>query len=1392
MANIDELHFEVILTDEAFRRRVGEDIELANKLNTSLSDALNFNKKVKIEPLKRVKKSFDDISKSSRQAHDIQKRYNVTLGQSHNLMRTLGQLTGVTFSVVGLRRFLSTLIDVTGQFEVQKMALRNMLQDLDGADRIFDNLYRFSSESTYRFSELAKYAKQLAAFNIEKGSLLDTTKMLGDVASGVGTSMDRVILAYGHVKSSGFLRGIQLRSFSQNGIPVLEELSKMLTEIEGKAVSLGDVFDKMMKREITFDMVEEAFRRMTSEGGKFYQMQEVLAKTLAGQINILKGKWENLMYAIGESQEGILKGAVQALTNVVSSTEAFGRAITTTISALTLWKTAALIAAMMTDTLSASQVRFLALLDKAIHLTFNPYTYAIVAATAAIGGMIIAVNKYTKVSRQINDIHEAGAKEINKYADALSEEKAELTRLTERLKLAEEGTNEYASAKAELQKRFNPYIEQLRTEGKEVGDLAAIYDDLALKIEEANRQRFLESATENMGKAYGNATQTIADEFETYLQRVGNLTIAQQEMLRSYYKGTLSKDEAIAAGVPERAFNYGKPGGAYAFSQGFSPYQMGFKEAGNSIDALKDKYEQAGKVLADSKKEVMDAMGVIFGPEPSDFNGPETPNLIKIDSIVEGIQNLDRKIADLRKKAKNGGITEDEESQLKAMMESREEAAKQYKDIMGEDYDKQVKASATAQQQATNDRIKALKAEISILEKYYDAREKLEPYFGDQTNLQLAKIFGPRDYNSLDSDLQGLIDDLRLLGEEGVQAADQIEARLGMDALSGVLNQQKALEKYQNTLADWMGKDYSTSGTGVEYKASRIAAKFNEDSIKTQEKYNDAVKQAEEAHKGDADTIAVEIKKLQELRDAEWEFLKAQRDEGIAALADDVYKQATSGLNLTDWAHKSVSELKDIQEELKNIELPAWVHEVFKYNPEGFQKFIEALQKLANADIDKSNTVLDEKTYKNFRRYAEMASAFADSLTRLGEAAGSPELQAMGETLSFITDTASSVMERLAQGDTPGAIIAGITSVLTHIVDSIAAAKEFENELIAIREEARRMGLSNTLSGGVDTIFGTNDLAKVRNANKVFEEIQKNKQKLGAAPNVRYKKGFWDYVTFGLAHHNGTIADLAKQMGMDLYDSYGNLNAEMLQKILDTYKGLGREEKEWIQSAINDSEAYAEAMEQLEGVVQSVFGQIASSSADKIVESWKERRDAALDYADVLDDVATKYAKMMLESAMLDMVLDEDKARSLVNMFAKGNAEGAMEQIANDMATIQAMAPVWEQILEAFDPYFNRETGEGATLKEGINKELVEGNSSLIASYMNAMRADLSVMRVMQTSGWQDVRLVRESVPSLVDYAAQVAANTYDNAQNTAAILSKLQSIITPSTNGGSAVRTTK
>ena len=1402
--NIDELHFEVILKDDAFRQRVEKDIELADKLNIRLSDALNFNKKVQIEPLKRVSKEFDNIEKSSKRANKAGKDYNSVLGNSNNLMRTLGQLTGVAFSVVGLRRFLSTLIDVTGQFEVQKMALRNMLQDIDKADKIFDDLYQFSSKSTYRFSELAKYAKQLAAFNIAPDSLLETTKRLGDVASGVGVSMDRIILAYGHVKSSGFLRGIQLRSFSQNGVPVLEELAKMLEEVEGRAVSLGDVFDRMMKRQITFEMVEEAFKRMTSEGGKFYQMQEVLAKTLAGQINILKGKWENLMYAIGESQEGILKGSVQALTKVVSSTESFGRAVKWAISILSVWKTAALVAAMVTDTLTLSQARFIALLDKAVRTIFKLNLVSVatgaayVTLAAAIGGTIVAVRNYTKVARETNKIHEAGIKEISKFAEALSEEKTELDRLYSRLKLAKEGTQEYAAARNEIIKRFNPYIEQLREEGVEVNDLATIYENLAGKIEDANRQRFLESASKSMGDAYNNTLDTIKNEFETFVNRVGNLSTAEVEALRSYYKGQISKEQALAAGVPERAFTYGNPGGYSAFSMGYTPWNMGFKEAGISIDALAAKYKQAGKTLEDTRKEVADAMEVIFGPE-APGGGDAGDKYVYVSQIVTAIKQGLADVAALEHKAATSGLLINEEKgidevkQLEAARESLEADLKQYKDLTGKDYLKSVNASASNQAKDEAELIRSIERLIALNERYRKTYDDLFPIFGEDTAEQMKKLYGDGDYTpeSLNEELERLLATLRALGSDGEVAAQSIAERLGFDDASRIKAAYTAMEKWQKTLRK-LDVDYGGDYSGIEHDIDKVYRAFDAANKSAEEEYLEGLKEIAQAYKDDADGAREAEKQLRALIDAKKDANRIDAQEKINDYATKYVNEKTAGMPLKDWGDKSISQVKTLWEELNllassEIVIDAELEKKLTDAGLTIEDFCNLVSGKFEELSDEAQEELKKKVVGAVKTAMSGISTIGSGLEELGDALGDSELADAGRAIQEVANGISGIAEGFLSGGPIGAAISAVTWLANAIFNAFTATAKFEAALRAANEEARKAKLLGML--GDESIFGENGMKKLRDAASVIKKVKASM----AARNVNeeIKFGGFDKIARLALYGRETIADLAKQLGRDLYDSYGNLNAETLQAILDTYEKLDSKQREWIEQAINDSEVYEEAMKQLDSVLESVFGGIASSAADQIVDQWAEAGDAALDYVDILDDVARAYAKMITQSMLIDSVLTPEFKAKLQQLFNTGDTEGAMALIMQGLEQIQSMAPQLADALEPLRPYIKSSTS-GDSLKDGINKELVEGNSSLIASYMNAMRADLSVLRVMQTSGWQDVRLVRETMPTLVDYAAQVAANTHDNAQNTQAILSKLQSIITPSTNGGSAVRTTK
>lgn len=207
--------------------------------------------------------------------------------------------------------FLSKIREVTAEFELQRVSLGAILQDQAKAELLFSKIKGFALQSPVKILDLTKYTKQLAAYRIGYDDLFDTMKRLTDVSVGLGVSMDRVILAYGQVRATGYLRASEVRQFTEMGVPIVEELAAKLSKMNGEMVRASDVMEMISKREIPFEMVSEVFQDMTDKGGLFYNMQEKQGNTLYGLWAKL-GDAASVMYdQIGNT--GIVSDAMKAM-----------------------------------------------------------------------------------------------------------------------------------------------------------------------------------------------------------------------------------------------------------------------------------------------------------------------------------------------------------------------------------------------------------------------------------------------------------------------------------------------------------------------------------------------------------------------------------------------------------------------------------------------------------------------------------------------------------------------------------------------------------------------------------------------------------------------------------------------------------------------------------------------------------------------------------------------------------------------------------------------------------------------------------------------------------------------------------------------------------------------
>ena len=317
------------------RKDVGKIIDVSRNATSinQMQTAIKNLEKAKRD-LDTTDKKYDKTIKAINKEIENQKQRLKELGvqmdnyksKSSNLLNISEQLTrrlALVFSVSQVTGYVKKLASVRGEFELQQKSLAAIIQNKDKANEIFDKVTKLAVQSPFQLKELVTYTKQLAAYKIETGKIYDNMKMLADISAGVGVDMSRLVLAYGQVAAANYLRGTELRQFSEAGVNILGGLADYFSELQGRAVGVAEVFDMVSRRMVKFSDVEAVLRKMTEEGGEFYNMQAIQAQTLKGQISNLKDSIEIMLNDIGKSQEGKLKGGVALVRDLVENWRAF-------------------------------------------------------------------------------------------------------------------------------------------------------------------------------------------------------------------------------------------------------------------------------------------------------------------------------------------------------------------------------------------------------------------------------------------------------------------------------------------------------------------------------------------------------------------------------------------------------------------------------------------------------------------------------------------------------------------------------------------------------------------------------------------------------------------------------------------------------------------------------------------------------------------------------------------------------------------------------------------------------------------------------------------------------------------------------------------------------------
>ena len=276
-------------------------------------EAINLERKHQEEIAKTAAKARNDLAAALAGANAEAKKMQSIVGD----IKSLFLQGGIVF---GAQQFFNSIVQTGGEIVQQHVALRSILGDVQKADELFAQTQQLALQSPFKFGELNRDVKQLAAFGVEANDLYETTKRLADIASGLGVDFGRLGLAFGQVKARSWLDGKELRQFAYAGLPLLQKITELYNS-EGKNgrknYTQADVKKMISGRQVSFEDVQKVLWRMTDEGGQFYNMQLVLSETLLGRWNKLIDAWDIMLGKFAEGKN-VIGGTFSFIINRVT------------------------------------------------------------------------------------------------------------------------------------------------------------------------------------------------------------------------------------------------------------------------------------------------------------------------------------------------------------------------------------------------------------------------------------------------------------------------------------------------------------------------------------------------------------------------------------------------------------------------------------------------------------------------------------------------------------------------------------------------------------------------------------------------------------------------------------------------------------------------------------------------------------------------------------------------------------------------------------------------------------------------------------------------------------------------------------------------------------------
>lgn len=1228
-----------------------------------------------------------------------------TVEANEKMSVSLTKVLGVIGGVTALKNFATELVNVRGQFQQLEIAFSTMLKSKEKADKLMSELVDIAAKTPFDLQGVASSAKQMIAYGSSAENVGDELVMLGNVAAGVGSQLSEIAYLYGTLRTQGRAYAVDIRQFAGRGIPIYEELAKVL------GVTKDEVSGLVKEGKVGFKEVEQAFKNMTSESGIYYNLMQEQSKSLTGQLSNLGDAWDTMLNEIGKDTQGIASAGISGLKGLIENYETVGKILIGLIATYGTYKTALIVVRIAQDTLTARMelailvTKAQTIAQKALNTVMKANPYVLVATVLA--GLVATMWAFHDSTTASEKAQQKFNEEQKNFANQEEERKKKIEELIRVIQ--DETETEFSKIKAyeELQ-RYSPALSSAYTREQ----LAVL--NLAEANKELNKERDK------------NSYENILKNIQQWEEKIKSLNAS----LKNAGQGA----PLIASQIESAKANLNKWESALSeynrlkkeTEENSKPVEVKLMEARSNREQIIREYNIARQILQEEQEKIKNFP---FATIPIDvqirFNNAQAA-LKGIDGTIFGLESQreasEKSYQQAYKEAKavyeaKLKAVEDAkkgtESAYKKAVEELEAAEKSYKSLGGITGDTLAKQENDAKKDAERQK----KEQQQVAEELLQLRRT-----NQQEEINLMEEGSEKKRRQIELDYQREIDEIRKQRKKwedaqgGKLTSEQREV-LGSRASNAMTSREKGLAEItetENQAAIEANERYLKSYGTFMQKRDAIIAEYTR-------------KISEATTQGDKDILQKEMDKALSSLDLEklkqginWELIFGDLDKVSKKSLNKVKQQLRDFKNSEEYKNMAVDQKKVIDEALSNIQstlidkgglladLPEQLSELAKAQEELSQaqeEYNEAMRsgtdeqkeaatkKLNDAQKRQQNAQVNvqkstDKTTSNLVTLSNVITQLGSnseiSLSQVGDLAGNivDIFAEESEKLGGIIGAAFSLLDAIGTQGLDGFVgnifssvfksVGGIWDTLTFggfskLFGIGGNEKEVQDTINRLtgRNEKLQSAIESLTEEMKSSKGSEKSVAEYNKAIKYQEEYNKNVlSKAQANAGYHSKHHSWAYYMGWsesdiqwirenvMAEFTGT--DSLWQMSPEQMDLLRQ-NVDLWQKMADSGKGG------YGNSVVDALGEYADLAGNLEELKEGLFEQLTGISFDSMYDSFIDTlMDMDASAEDFADNLSEYFMRAMLSDKIGNMY--SQKLEDWWNRFGESMKDGNLSE----------------------------------------------------------------------------------------------------------------------------------